>query len=277
MKIQPKSWKILLKSVQNPWKIDKNRCLGRFGPFSVPNRGQVGARTLWASSRVTQKSIFGPKMAPQGSLFGPPQIPKWLQNRTFEARSALGPSKNGLGEGFWNKSKNGWKNDWKKDQKSCKNWSKIHWKIHTFSNLRFLVFCKESYVKMRILQVGGIENLIKMMKKTMPKWGCQKVEKSMPKGSPKVMFFGPKSTLGAPRVDLFSIFIDFWESRKNLIFRWRSGATKKQAKMEPWRPKGGKSAQGYPLGGAFRHRTCPREGVRGREIPSPGREGRKTR
>ena len=186
-------------------KWRKNKKCSVFATILRPGRLRDGS----PGKKFDFFRVFWPKKSRQGSLFGPPQIPKWLQNRTFEARSALGPSKNGLGEGFWKKSKNGWKNDWKKDQKSCKNWSKIHWKIDTFSNLRFLVFCKESYVKMRILQVGGIENLIKMMKKTMPKWGCQKVEKSMPKGSPKVMFFGPKSTLGAPRVDLFSIFIDF--------------------------------------------------------------------
>ena len=42
---------------------------------------------------------FRENVAPR-VVFGMPGIPKWVQYRTFEARSELGPSKNGLREGF---------------------------------------------------------------------------------------------------------------------------------------------------------------------------------
>jgi len=44
-------------------------------------------------------------------------------------------------------------------------------------------------------------------------------EKSMPKWLPKVMKNRAKWSPGAPRIDLFFVFIDFWRRRKNLIFR----------------------------------------------------------
>jgi hypothetical protein len=43
-------------------------------------------------------------------------------------------------------------------------------------------------------------------------------EKSMPKWLPKVMKNDPKWSPGAPRIDLFLVFIDLWRRRKNLIF-----------------------------------------------------------
>ena len=45
-----------------------------------------------------------------GSFLGTLENRKWLQNRTFEARSALGPSKNGLREGFRKKLEKSMKN-----------------------------------------------------------------------------------------------------------------------------------------------------------------------
>jgi hypothetical protein len=106
-----KSWKIHPKSVQNPWKINKNRFLGSFGAFLAQGRAQVGSGTLPGISRHLPGNPFWPKMAPQGSIFGTPKIPKWLQNQTFGHRLALGPSKNGLREGFRKKKKNLWKMD----------------------------------------------------------------------------------------------------------------------------------------------------------------------
>jgi hypothetical protein len=44
-------------------------------------------------------------------------------------------------------------------------------------------------------------------------------EKSMPKWLPKVMKNAPKWSPGAPRIDLFFVFINLWRRRKNLIFR----------------------------------------------------------
>ena len=144
---------------KNPSQIEQKTTPDRWkcvlGAFSAPNRAQVGSMTVPLIRGTRHFKVFWPKMAPQGSISGPPEIPKWLKNRTFVHRLALGPSKNGLREGFWNESKNQWKNHWKKDQKSWKNGLKIHWQIDTFSNLRFLVFFKESYVKMRFLQIQG--------------------------------------------------------------------------------------------------------------------------
>ena len=59
----------------------------------------------------------------------------------------------------------------------------------------------------------------------------------MPKWLPKVMKNGPKWSPGAPRIDLLFVFIDFRRRRKNLIFRWGSGATKKQRKSTRRAPK----------------------------------------
>ena len=110
LKIKRKSCKIYPKLVQNPSKIDKLRSLGRFRAFSAPTRTQVGSRS--GSGRIRQNlwGAFSPKMSLQGSIFGHHLNPKLLQNRTFEPRSALGPSKNGLWEGVWKKHENLMKN-----------------------------------------------------------------------------------------------------------------------------------------------------------------------
>ena len=57
----------------------------------------------------------------------------------------------------------------------------------------FFFFFKESYVKMRFLQNQGYRKDGKIDEKTMQKGGCQKVGKSMPKGTSKVMVFALKT------------------------------------------------------------------------------------
>ena len=54
-------------------------------------------------------TFLAEKVAPRVD-FAPPEIPKWLRNRTVEARPALRASKNGLREGFWKKHEKCMKN-----------------------------------------------------------------------------------------------------------------------------------------------------------------------
>ena len=110
LKIMRTSCRIDPKLVQNPSKIDKNRSLGRFGTFSAPFRAQVGSRTLGAIRGTRLLAPFWPKMVPKGVIFGTPLDPKWLQNRAFEHRLALRPSKNGLWKGVRKKHENLMKN-----------------------------------------------------------------------------------------------------------------------------------------------------------------------
>ena len=59
-------------------------------------------------------------------------------------------------------------------------------------------------------------------------------EKSMPKGFPKVMKIGSKWSPGAPRINLFLVFIDFWSRRKKLDFSMTFRANQKTRKIDPW-------------------------------------------
>ena len=100
---------IYQKLYQNQWK-----CV--LGPFSAPNRAQVGSRTLDLNWGTAPFGTFWPKMALEGAMLGPSGIPKSVKNRTFGPRSAQGPSKNGLRKGVWKKHeklmkkrcRNGW-------------------------------------------------------------------------------------------------------------------------------------------------------------------------
>ena len=56
---------------------------------------------------------------------GTPEIAKWLQHRTFEHRSALGPSQNCLREGFWKKREKSMRNTMENDR---------FWDAITFQN-----------------------------------------------------------------------------------------------------------------------------------------------
>ena len=54
----------------------------------------------------------------------------------------------------------------------------------------------------------------------------KKLEKSMPKGNPQIVFFDEKWSLGRPRFDLFSHFCCFWWIEKSVIFWYRTGPSK---------------------------------------------------
>ncbi len=60
---------------------------------------RVGSRGSRAISRETQKATCLAESGDPRSHFGTTLNPKWLQYRTFEVRSALGPSKDDLWEG----------------------------------------------------------------------------------------------------------------------------------------------------------------------------------
>ena len=64
--------------------------------------------------------------------------------------------------------------------------------------MRFLAFCKESDVKMRFLQVVGIEKLVKMMKKRYQNEDAKKSKNRCQKGAQKLSFFMKNGPLGPP-------------------------------------------------------------------------------
>ena len=70
----------------------------------------------------------------------------------------------------------------------------------------------------------------------------EKVEKSIPKGSPKVEVFAPKTDLGNPRVDWFCHFGRFWRIRKIIVFSMSLWIVEKSIKIEPWGVQGAKTA-----------------------------------
>ena len=86
---------------QNPPKTIPNQWKYVLGPFSAPSCGQGGSRTPTPGRGTRLLEPFWQKIVLQGSILGPPEIPKWLQNRTFVHRLALGPSKNYLWKGVW--------------------------------------------------------------------------------------------------------------------------------------------------------------------------------
>ena len=68
--------------------------------------GSWGAGSAQDAPQTNPSIFLGDNWAnivPQGSILGPTENRKSLQNRTFEQRSAPGPSKNALREGFWKK------------------------------------------------------------------------------------------------------------------------------------------------------------------------------
>ena len=73
----------------------------------------------------------------------------------------------------------------------------------------------------------------------------EKVEKSMPKGSPKVEVFAPKTDLGRSRVDWFCHFGRFLRIRKIIVFSMSFWVVKKSIKIEPWGAKGRKHRSGF--------------------------------
>ena len=83
--------------------------------LSAPNLAEVGSGALGIEWGTTPLGVFLAESVVSRVDFRTPADPKWVQNRTFEARSELGPSKNGLREGFR-----------KKHEKSMKNGLKNH-------------------------------------------------------------------------------------------------------------------------------------------------------
>ena len=78
----------------------------RDAPKTFPKCSREAPGTLQDAPGRRPGNLFSTlwqKKSLQGSILGPPKIPKWLQKRPFEARSALWASKNGLREGFWKK------------------------------------------------------------------------------------------------------------------------------------------------------------------------------
>ena len=127
LKITRNSCTIYPKLIQNLSKINKIRSLGRFGAFSAPFRAQVGSRTLPVLRGTRLLEPFLQKMALQGDSFGHPLDPRWLQNRTFEIRSALGPPQNGLWEGVRKKHENLMKNPWENGPPQTAKSSRNYW------------------------------------------------------------------------------------------------------------------------------------------------------
>ena len=85
----------------------------------------------------------------------------------------------------------------------------------------------------------------------------KKVEKSMPKGSPQIVFFDEKCPLGRPRVDLFSHFGCFLRVRKITVFLTPSWDVKKSKKSDLGAPRGRQGDFDYSAGVPFRHRGVP--------------------
>ena len=77
------SFKLLRKSVQHRPKtvLNRERCV--LGPFSAPNRAQVGPRMARARKTTPPLEAFWRKMVPQGSILGPLQNRKSLPKRVF--------------------------------------------------------------------------------------------------------------------------------------------------------------------------------------------------
>ena len=100
--------------VQNPSKIDPKTTPDRWkcvlGAFSAPNCAQVGSRTLSVLRGRSLFMIFWNIIRDYGTIFGAPGNRGSLQNRIFEYRRALWPSKNALWEGVRKKHENCMKN-----------------------------------------------------------------------------------------------------------------------------------------------------------------------
>ena len=116
---------------------------------------------------------------------GAQRVPKSVKNLAFGPRSAQGPSKNDL-----------WKGVWKKHEILMKS---------RCNNLCFLIARNHVWrYTLRLFHTFAI---------------FEKIEKSMPKGRPNIVFFDEKWHLGRPRVDLFCHFGRFSMVRKSLFFR----------------------------------------------------------
>ncbi len=75
-----------LISIERFWRL---RSSSYFSAFRTPLGRQVGSRTLWATSSVTQKSIFGRKGFPQGRILDPRFAAQGLQNRILSPKVVI--------------------------------------------------------------------------------------------------------------------------------------------------------------------------------------------
>ena len=145
-------------------------------------RRQVATR--WAPGRLPSFGVvafwrlFDRKWWPKESFLEPP----WIQNGSKIAPSRIGwhldPLKMVSGRGFGKNMKIQWKNDAKIEG--------FWWLRTTFGVILFAYNTLSPF--------------------------SEKVEKSMPKGSPKVEVFAPKTDLGRSRVTFWIIFHGFFIS-----------------------------------------------------------------
>ena len=182
-------------------------------------RRQVATR--WAPGRLPSFGVvafwrlFDRKWWPKESFLEPP----WIQNGSKIAPSRIGwhldPLKMVSGRGFGKNMKIQWKNDAKIEG--------FWWLRTTFGVILFAYNTLSPF--------------------------SEKVEKSMPKGSPKVEVFAPKTDLGRSRVDWFCHFGRFLRIRKIIVFSMSFWVVKKSIKIEPWGAKGRKHRSGLWPGG----------------------------
>ena len=171
-------------------------------------------------------TFFGGKCRSKGRFWDPWKIENRSKTALLSENRHLGPLKMVSGRGSRKNMKNQWKMDPKMNQKSCKSCPKMHWKIDTFSNLRFLVFCKESYVKIRFLQNQGYRKFEKMMKKRCKNEGAKKSKNRCQKGPQKSCFLVQNRASSAPGSIDCAIRGVFGDVGKSLIFRCRFGSSK---------------------------------------------------
>ena len=180
--------KHLSKFVQNPSKIDQKtipfwwKCV--FGAFSVPNRTQVGSKTLRARIRNAILSIFEILFGIMGPFSAPQEIADRSKIVLLSIDGHFDPRKMPSGRGFGKNSKI----EWKIDAKIEGFW----WLRTTFGVILFAYFTLLPFSK--------------------------NIEKSMQKGMPKVGIFGPTTDPGRPRVDWFYYFRWLLKIRKMVDF-----------------------------------------------------------
>ena len=218
--------KIHLKYIPNQLKSILGSLWGVFGAKLRPGRPQVRSGMKVFGFFI----VFWPKLELQGSILGPLENRKSLQNRTFEWRSALGTSKNGFREGVQKKHEILMEKWRKNDEKTMRKWMQKSIEIY-----EMLVSAKPRFWwhvprENEILQKWRVPKFMKIHEKSKQKRVLEKIRKSVEKGTLKVMLFGPKSTLGRPRVDWFSTCGRFWSIRKIADFSMSLRRVKKSIK-----------------------------------------------
>ena len=203
-----------------------------FGASSPPNRSQVGFRTLPLNWGTPLFIDFGNIIWIFGSIFGALGNRRSLQNRTFEYRRALWPSKNALWEGV---------------RKKHENWMK-----NRCENRRFLMAQNHVWrYTLRLFYTFGL---------------FEKSRKIDAKMEPKSRGFWSKMRPWAPNGRLILPFSTIFENSKN---RWFYDVAFRQRKIYKNWPLG---VEGLPKGlrvssdGTRFRRQCPQGGSRARII-----------